>query len=39
MKIKKNKLKYSSYNINKDNYFLDIGSGFGKPIYHCSFQI
>ena len=39
MKINKNKLKYSSYNINKDSYFLDIGSGFGKPIYHCAFQV
>ena len=39
MKINKKKLKYDSYNINKDSYFLDIGSGFGKPIYHCAFQI
>ena len=37
--INTNVLKYDSYNINKDSYFMDIGSGFGKPIFHAAFQI
>ena len=28
-----------SYNLNKDSYFLDIGSGFGKPVFHCAYQV
>ena len=27
-----------SYNLNKNSYFLDIGSGFGKPVFHCAYQ-
>ncbi len=27
-----------SYNLTKDSYFLDIGSGFGKPVFHCAYQ-
>ena len=35
------KLKYeiNDYNIKKDSLFLDIGSGFGKPIFHCAYQV
>ena len=28
-----------SYNLTKDSYFLDIGSGFGKPVFHCAYQV
>ena len=28
-----------SYNLAKDSYFLDIGSGFGKPVFHCAYQV
>ena len=28
-----------SYNLTKNSYFLDIGSGFGKPIFHCAYQV
>ena len=27
-----------TYNLTKDSYFLDIGSGFGKPVFHCAYQ-
>lgn len=26
------------YNLNKNSLFLDIGSGFGKPVFHTAFQ-
>lgn len=25
-----------SYNLTKDSSFLDIGSGFGKPVFHAA---
>ncbi len=28
-----------TYNLTKDSYFLDIGSGFGKPVFHCAYQV
>ena len=28
-----------NYNLSKDSYFLDIGSGFGKPVFHCAYQV
>ena len=28
-----------NYNLTKDSYFLDIGSGFGKPVFHCAYQV
>ena len=28
-----------SYNLTKNSYFLDIGSGFGKPVFHCAYQV
>ena len=27
-----------SYNLTNNSYFLDIGSGFGKPVFHCAYQ-
>ena len=27
-----------SYNLTNKSYFLDIGSGFGKPVFHCAYQ-
>jgi len=27
------------YNMNKDSSFLDIGSGFGKPVFHSALQV
>ena len=27
------------YNLSKDSLFLDIGSGFGKPVFHTAFQV
>jgi len=26
------------YNLNENSTFLDIGSGFGKPVFHASLQ-
>jgi hypothetical protein len=39
--LSEKKLKYeiNDYNIRKDSLFLDIGSGFGKPIFHCAYQV
>ena len=28
----------SDYILTKDSYFLDIGSGFGKPVFHAAMQ-
>ena len=28
-----------NYNLTKNSYFLDIGSGFGKPVFHCAYQV
>jgi len=28
-----------NYNLSKDSYFLDIGSSFGKPVFHCAYQV
>ena len=28
-----------SYNISEESHFLDIGSGFGKPVFHAAMQI
>lgn len=41
-KLLNNSLKYQNvedYNMNQNSYFLDIGSGFGKPVYHAAFQV
>ena len=27
-----------SYNLTQDSSFLDIGSGFGKPVFHAAMQ-
>ena len=27
------------YNMTKDSKYLDIGSGFGKPVFHAEFQV
>ena len=27
-----------SYDLNEDGLFIDIGSGFGKPVYHAAIQ-
>ena len=27
------------YNMNENSSFLDIGSGFGKPNFHCALQV
>jgi hypothetical protein len=37
----KESLVYSPecYNLNKESLFLDIGSGFGKPVFHAAFQV
>ena len=29
----------NSYNLTNESLFLDIGSGFGKPVFHCAFQL
>jgi len=29
----------SEYNMNQDSLFLDIGSGFGKPVFHSALQV
>jgi len=29
----------ASYNMSKKSLFLDIGSGFGKPVFHAAFQV
>lgn len=34
-----NKIDAKSFNMTKDSYFLDIGSGFGKPVFHSAIQI
>ena len=31
--------KKEDYNLNKNSYFLDIGSGFGKPVFHAAYQV
>lgn len=31
--------KPSSYNLTKDDSFIDIGSGFGKPVFHAAMYI
>ena len=25
--------------MNENSFFLDIGSGFGKPVFHCAYQV
>ena len=39
--LDKKKLKYppKDYNMNNNSFFLDIGSGFGKPVFHSAFQV
>lgn len=34
-------LKFSKeeYNLTKDDTFIDIGSGFGKPVFHVALQV
>ncbi len=27
-----------TYNLTQDSYFLDIGSGFDKSVFHCAYQ-
>ena len=29
---------FDTYSLSQKSYFLDIGSGFGKPIFHCALQ-
>lgn len=31
--------KCASFNMDSDSFFLDIGSGFGKPNFHAAFQV
>ena len=41
-KLLNNSLKYQNvedYNMNQNSFFLDIGSGFGKPVFHAAFQV
>ena len=41
-KLLKNSLKFQNveeYNMNQNSFFLDIGSGFGKPVFHAAFQV
>ena len=41
-KLPEKKLKYQNieeYNMNENSFFLDIGSGFGKPVFHCAYQV
>lgn len=28
-----------TYNLTPKSFFLDIGSGFGKPVFHCAYQV
>jgi hypothetical protein len=31
--------KPEEYNMNENSLFLDMGSGFGKPVFHAAFQV
>lgn len=33
------KLNGESFNISEKSLFLDIGSGFGKPVFHAAFSV
>jgi cyclopropane fatty-acyl-phospholipid synthase-like methyltransferase len=36
--VKKLPFHKDDYNLKADSTFLDIGSGFGKPVFHASMQ-
>ncbi len=36
--MKKLPFNKDDYNLKADSTFLDIGSGFGKPVFHASMQ-